>query len=254
AERGVDLLVAVHDVGDPPSGALAVTAGPAEVLDAASTDCVTLLPGDSAHERWPAVEAFVDDAVSRALDRLTRSLARKTVGHAARRPECPGADREQRRSRAQGHRAPRGAPRSDRGVVGPRLAARAPPAGPADRHRAHGPVREGKATPPGSTRPGAGPGLTRDARRGRAVRERPPPRPPDGAGRGGRCAAFGAGRLHRGWTEKREAAAPGGRPHARQSLSGHRAGGPSAVGRRAHRSPPNDRGEVVHSPGSSTAR
>ncbi|MBB5432864.1 hypothetical protein [Nocardiopsis composta] len=75
AERGVDLLVAVHDVGDPPSGALAVTAGPAEVLDAASTDCVTLLPGDSADERWPAVEAFVDDAVSRALDRLTRSLA-----------------------------------------------------------------------------------------------------------------------------------------------------------------------------------
>ncbi|WP_420161344.1 hypothetical protein [Nocardiopsis sp. CNT-189] len=75
AEREVELLVTVHDVGDPPSGALAVTAGPADVLDAACTDCVTLLPGDSADERWPAVEAFVDDAVSRVLDRLTRSLA-----------------------------------------------------------------------------------------------------------------------------------------------------------------------------------
>ncbi|WP_239647508.1 hypothetical protein [Nocardiopsis baichengensis] len=83
AGASLELLVAVHDVGGPPTGALAVTAsavmdtpdGPEEVLDPACTDCVTLVPGDSAGDRWPCVEEFVDDAVSRAVDRLARTMA-----------------------------------------------------------------------------------------------------------------------------------------------------------------------------------
>ncbi|MDA2805990.1 hypothetical protein [Nocardiopsis suaedae] len=79
----VELVVAVHDVGGPPTGALAVTAsavldtpqGPEEVLDPACTDCVTLVPGDTAGDRWPCVEELIDDAVSRTVDRLARTLA-----------------------------------------------------------------------------------------------------------------------------------------------------------------------------------
>ncbi|WP_026123719.1 hypothetical protein, partial [Nocardiopsis chromatogenes] len=82
AGTAVELVVAVHDVGGPPTGALAVTAsavldtpqGPEEVLDPACTDCVTLVPGDTAGDRWPCVEEFVDDAVSRTVDRLARTL------------------------------------------------------------------------------------------------------------------------------------------------------------------------------------
>ncbi|WP_460863838.1 hypothetical protein, partial [Nocardiopsis coralliicola] len=93
-----DLLAAVRDVGDPPTGALAVVAdaefsgaagtdgasgaaGAGAAQEAASdtsagaTDCVTLVPGDSAGGRRPDVEAFLDDALSRAVDRLTRTAA-----------------------------------------------------------------------------------------------------------------------------------------------------------------------------------
>ncbi|MDA2815220.1 hypothetical protein O4J56_31550 [Nocardiopsis sp. RSe5-2] len=82
AGASVELVVTVHDVGGPPTGALAVTAsavmdtprGPEEVLDPACTDCVTLVPGDTAGDRWPCVEEFVDEAVSRTVDRLARTL------------------------------------------------------------------------------------------------------------------------------------------------------------------------------------
>ncbi|MFC4562029.1 hypothetical protein ACFO4E_09195 [Nocardiopsis mangrovi] len=77
------LLVSVHDVGTPPTGVLAVTAdawlttgtGAVDVLDPACTDCVTLIPTDCADERWPQVEAFVDEAVSRTIGHLTSALA-----------------------------------------------------------------------------------------------------------------------------------------------------------------------------------
>ncbi len=76
------LLILVQDVGSPPTGVLAVTAdawlttaeGAADVLDLACTDSVTLAPTDSVGERWPRVEAFVDDIVARAVGHLTRAL------------------------------------------------------------------------------------------------------------------------------------------------------------------------------------
>ncbi|NYE49658.1 hypothetical protein HDA32_004778 [Spinactinospora alkalitolerans] len=82
ADAALRLLLAVQDVGTPATGVLAVTAdarlltdeSAADVLDLACTDCVTLIPTDSAGERWPAVEEFADDAISRAVNSLTRAL------------------------------------------------------------------------------------------------------------------------------------------------------------------------------------
>ncbi|CAM3540909.1 hypothetical protein NOGI109294_01535 [Nocardiopsis gilva] len=82
ADAVLRLLVVVQQVGTPANGVLAVTAdgvlacpeGPVDVLDLACTDCVTLIPTDCADERWPAVESFVDDVASRAIDRLTQAV------------------------------------------------------------------------------------------------------------------------------------------------------------------------------------
>ncbi|WP_344972714.1 hypothetical protein [Salinactinospora qingdaonensis] len=74
----VSLVVAVQDVGTPATGVLAVTAdarhgeagGGHDMLDLASTDCVTIIPADSADERQGDVVAFVDDTVSRTVEQL----------------------------------------------------------------------------------------------------------------------------------------------------------------------------------------
>ncbi|GLU49654.1 hypothetical protein Nans01_40050 [Nocardiopsis ansamitocini] len=77
------LLLTVQDVGGPATGVLAVTADARleslnesqDVLDLASTDCVTLLSTDSADERWPAVADLTDEVVSRAVSHLTSVMA-----------------------------------------------------------------------------------------------------------------------------------------------------------------------------------
>ncbi|EOR70435.1 hypothetical protein TM51_12875 [Thermobifida fusca TM51] len=77
------LLLTVQGVGAPATGVLAVTAdalvdsprGIEDALDLAPTDCVTLLSSDSADERWPEVAALTDEAISRAVDRLTSVMA-----------------------------------------------------------------------------------------------------------------------------------------------------------------------------------
>ncbi|MBB6170119.1 hypothetical protein HNR23_000179 [Nocardiopsis mwathae] len=82
AEAVLSLLVAVQQVGPPSTGVLAVNAdgvlvgeeGRVDVLDLACIDCVTIIPTDCADERWPDVEAFVDDVASRAIDRLTHAM------------------------------------------------------------------------------------------------------------------------------------------------------------------------------------
>ncbi|GAB3208791.1 hypothetical protein GCM10027294_20690 [Marinactinospora endophytica] len=81
-EGELRLLIAVQDVGAPATGVLAVTAdgrlvserGERDALDLASTDCVTLIPTDSAGERWPDVERFADDVVSRAVGALMTAV------------------------------------------------------------------------------------------------------------------------------------------------------------------------------------
>ncbi|MBV2362086.1 hypothetical protein [Streptomonospora nanhaiensis] len=81
ADGALRLLVLVQEVGDPASGVLAVTAdgrlatgeGVVDVLDLGCADCVTLVPADAADDRWPEVEAFADDVLSRAVGHLTRA-------------------------------------------------------------------------------------------------------------------------------------------------------------------------------------
>ncbi|WP_141921688.1 hypothetical protein [Haloactinospora alba] len=80
ADGTVRMLVAVQDVGTPATGVLAVTAGAwlatggseTDILDLACTRCVTLIPTDTAGERWPEVERFVDTVVDTTADRLAR--------------------------------------------------------------------------------------------------------------------------------------------------------------------------------------
>ncbi|PSK97100.1 hypothetical protein CLV63_109103 [Murinocardiopsis flavida] len=83
SDAALRVLVAVQDVGSAVTGVLAVTAdarlttreGVGDALDLASTECVTLVPTDSAGERWPAIEVFVDDVLARAIERLTKAMA-----------------------------------------------------------------------------------------------------------------------------------------------------------------------------------
>lgn len=82
SDAALRVLIAVQEVGNPATGLLAVTAdarlttkdGVGDALDLASTECVTLIPTDSVGERWAAVEAFVDDALSRAIEHLTKAM------------------------------------------------------------------------------------------------------------------------------------------------------------------------------------
>ncbi|MUL39945.1 hypothetical protein FZ103_01915 [Streptomonospora sp. PA3] len=81
ADGVLRLLVFVQEVGSTATGVLAVTAdgwmttdeGAVDVLDPGCADCVTLLPTDGADDRWPEVEAFVDDVLSRSISQLTRA-------------------------------------------------------------------------------------------------------------------------------------------------------------------------------------
>lgn len=74
------LYVVVRDVGSPPSGVLAVTAnaslvtpeGARRALEMSRSESVTVLPTDCVDDRWPQVRDLVDEAVSRAVDGLTR--------------------------------------------------------------------------------------------------------------------------------------------------------------------------------------
>lgn len=80
ADGAVQILVAVQDVGTPATGVLAVTAGAwlsaggseTDILDLACTECVTLGPTDTAGERWPDVERFVDTVMDTTVDRIAR--------------------------------------------------------------------------------------------------------------------------------------------------------------------------------------
>ncbi|MYR32002.1 hypothetical protein GTW20_06870 [Nocardiopsis alba] len=76
----LNLYVIVQEVGDPPSGVLAVTAdthltmpdGTRRAWETSGGDSVTVLPSDSADDRWPRIRELVDEAISRAVDELTR--------------------------------------------------------------------------------------------------------------------------------------------------------------------------------------
>lgn len=75
AERTGRIVFAIQDVGNPPTGVLVVTAAaeleglrsPADPLELAAADAVTLLPTDTADERWPEVCALIEWVVSRAM-------------------------------------------------------------------------------------------------------------------------------------------------------------------------------------------
>ncbi|QBI52736.1 hypothetical protein EKD16_04645 [Streptomonospora litoralis] len=81
ADGVLQLLVFVQEVGSASTGVLAVTAdgwmttddGAVDVLEPGCADCVTLVPTDGADDRWPEVEAFVDDVLARSIGHLTRT-------------------------------------------------------------------------------------------------------------------------------------------------------------------------------------
>ncbi|GAB3457032.1 hypothetical protein GCM10027570_39150 [Streptomonospora sediminis] len=81
ADGVLQLLVFVQEVGSAATGVLAVTAdgrmttdeGATDVLEPGCADCVTLVPTDGADDRWPEVEAFVDDVLSRSVGQLTQT-------------------------------------------------------------------------------------------------------------------------------------------------------------------------------------
>ncbi|GAA1757578.1 hypothetical protein GCM10009834_13870 [Streptomonospora arabica] len=81
ADGVLRLTVFVQEVGSSATGVLAVTAdgrlnaedGAMDVLEPGCADCVTLVPTDAADDRWPEVEAFVDDVLSRSIGQLARS-------------------------------------------------------------------------------------------------------------------------------------------------------------------------------------
>ena len=79
-EASLTLHVVVQNVGSPPSGVLAITAdarlttptGAREALEMSGSDSVTVMPSDCVDDRWPQVRDLVDEAVSRAMNELTR--------------------------------------------------------------------------------------------------------------------------------------------------------------------------------------
>ncbi|MDT0301597.1 hypothetical protein [Streptomonospora wellingtoniae] len=81
ADGVLRLTVFVQEVGSSATGVLAVTAdgrlnaedGAMDVLEPGCADCVTLVPTDAADDRWPEVEAFVDDVLSRSIGQLART-------------------------------------------------------------------------------------------------------------------------------------------------------------------------------------
>lgn len=80
-EAALELYVIVQEVGPTSTGVLAVTAdarlatgeGAREVSLMADVDGVTVMPNDSADDRRPLIGNLVDEAVSRAMDQLTRA-------------------------------------------------------------------------------------------------------------------------------------------------------------------------------------
>jgi hypothetical protein len=80
-EVSLALYVVVQDVGNPPSGVLAVTAnarlvtpeGVRQTLEMSRSDSVTVMPSDCVDDRWPQVRDLVDEAVSRSMNELTRA-------------------------------------------------------------------------------------------------------------------------------------------------------------------------------------
>lgn len=80
-EAALELYVIVQEVGPTSTGVLAVTAdarlttgeGVREVPLTADVDGVTVMPNDSADDRRPLISDLIDEAVSRAMDQLTRS-------------------------------------------------------------------------------------------------------------------------------------------------------------------------------------
>ncbi|WP_017613516.1 hypothetical protein [Nocardiopsis salina] len=81
AEATLVLYVIVQEVGPSSAGVLAVTADArltigAEAREAplmSEVDGVTVMPNDSADERWPLVRDLVDEALSRSMDQITRA-------------------------------------------------------------------------------------------------------------------------------------------------------------------------------------
>lgn len=76
----VALYVVVQEVGHTSTGVLAVTVdaqlttseGVRDALLMDRTDDVTVMPNDCVDDRWPQVHDLVDEALSRAMDQLTR--------------------------------------------------------------------------------------------------------------------------------------------------------------------------------------
>ncbi|WP_232831920.1 hypothetical protein [Nocardiopsis sp. FIRDI 009] len=79
-DASLTLFVVVQEVGRPHTGVLAVTAdarlttpdGVRDVLDISGADSATVMPTDCVDERWPQIRDLVDEAVSRAMNALTR--------------------------------------------------------------------------------------------------------------------------------------------------------------------------------------
>ncbi|WP_017608314.1 hypothetical protein [Nocardiopsis xinjiangensis] len=80
-EAALDLYVIVQEVGPASAGVLAVTAdarattgaGAREAPLMADVDGVTVMPNDSADDRRPLIRDLIDEALSRAMDQLTRA-------------------------------------------------------------------------------------------------------------------------------------------------------------------------------------
>jgi len=79
-EASLVLCVVVQEIGRPRTGVLAVTTdarlttpdGVRDALGMSGTDSVTVMPSDCVDDRWPQVRDLVDEAVSRAMNELTR--------------------------------------------------------------------------------------------------------------------------------------------------------------------------------------
>ncbi|MFD3687242.1 hypothetical protein ACFWTE_20800 [Nocardiopsis sp. NPDC058631] len=79
-EASLSLCVVVQEIGRPRTGVLAVSTdarlttpdGVRDALGMSGTDSVTVMPTDCVDDRWPQVRDLVDEAVSRAMNELTR--------------------------------------------------------------------------------------------------------------------------------------------------------------------------------------
>ncbi|WP_316042254.1 hypothetical protein [Nocardiopsis sp. CNR-923] len=79
-DASLTLFVVVQEVGCPTTGVLAVTAdawlttpeGARDALDMSGAESVTVMPSDCVDDRWPQIRELVDEAVSRAMNVLTR--------------------------------------------------------------------------------------------------------------------------------------------------------------------------------------